>query len=454
MNINWNFLYGKQHMLIGASLIRIALGFIILYNYAIHYSQREFLWSAFGLMGAAESDTGRFLETFSIYSLNSSLVYFNVLYHVGIFIAVLFMIGFKGKILSFLNFIFVWSLMNENNIILDGGDNISRIVLLYLLFANTTAYYSVDKLIDKSKKMKTKKSLSSTFSLRNVIHNLAILSVLTQVALLYLTSGLHKAMGELWQNGTALYYVLQVDEFSHPFFRELIHSSDVILVLGAYFTIVIQLAFPFALFNRFTKYIAMTGIISMHLGIGIVMGLFSFSFIMIANQLLFLTDQEYFNMFQKFQNIKNKIISKSQKLFKTNRELESDGRLILFYDGWCPVCLKSVAGLEKLDSRERISFLSFREPENIMNYDLELSELELRMHTFDISKERTSKGIHSVLDVCKTIPMLWLLYVPIKLSTYLGLGQRIYDHIAKNRTVFPTGNCDENSCELIQKKVD
>lgn len=284
----------KKHMLIGASLIRIAFALIILYNYTINYFQRYFLWGADGVIGFSKmSINDNLVAGFSLYNFGTSNLYFDVIYHLGIIITLAFLFGYKAKVTSILNFIFVWSLMARNHLILDGGDNISRILLVYLIFVNTTAYFSIDAYLkDKYGKIETEVA-STNFSLRNLVHNLAVLACLVQVSIVYITSGLHKIMGELWQSGTALYYILQVEEFSHPFFRDLILSSDVAIVFGSYMAVFVQLTFPFLLFNRYTKYIGMAGIISMHLGIAVVMGLFSFSFIMIANQLLFLSDKEY-----------------------------------------------------------------------------------------------------------------------------------------------------------------
>lgn len=64
-------------------------------------------------------------------------------------------------------------------------------------------------------------------------------------------------MGEPWQNGTALYYILQVKEFNLPWIGNLITSSDILIVFGTYFTVMLQVAFPFLLFNKITKYIAL-----------------------------------------------------------------------------------------------------------------------------------------------------------------------------------------------------
>lgn len=442
----------KKHMLIGASLIRIAFGFIILYNYAIHYSQRYFLWGPNGLIGT-DGSTESFLYNYSLYSLSSSSLYFDIIYHLGILVSIVFIFGYKGRLISFINFIFVWSLMSQNNIILDGGDNIIRILLFYLIFADTTKYFSVDAQIGSSKN-NIDTVENSNFSLRNLLHNLAILACLVQVCILYITSGFHKAMGELWQNGTALYYVLQVNEFSHPFFKNIIFSSDFILVIGAYVTVVVQLAYTFLLFNKRTKYIGMLGVIGMHSGIFIVMGLFSFSFIMIANQLLFLSDKEY-------RSISVYIKQKSEKVLfflkpKSNNVAKESPLIpvVVLYDGWCPFCIKSIKRFQRLDWFNRIEFISFREPSVATVYNISISNLENRMHSVLKSTNKIEDGINSINRVCKNIPALWIFVPVISISVFLGVGQRVYDLIAKRRTIFPTGSCDAQSCAIPFEKQE
>jgi predicted DCC family thiol-disulfide oxidoreductase YuxK len=448
----------KKHMLMGASLIRIAFGFIILYNYMIHYSQRYFLWSNDGVI----SHSGGSFASLSLYHLDSSPVYFNIIFHLGIISTVAFLIGYKGRIASILTFIFTWSLLMKNSVISDGGDNIIRLLLLYLLFSCNTAYFSVDAYLKQSRISKRSLNQSSSinaFSLRNLIHNLAILACLVQVCMLYFTSGLHKAMGELWQSGTALYYILQVEEYTHPFFRDLILSSDFLLVFGSYAAIVVQIAFPFLLANRWTKYAAMLGVIGLHTGIAVVMGLFSFSFIMIANQLLFLTDKEYRQLFAFAKKKKEQFLKKAglakarQKSPHSQKPAELLRPIIVFYDGWCPFCIKSINNFQKLDLFNRIEFISFRDDSVIKEFNLDIQMLENRMHSLIKQKSKMEDGIHSINRICKNIPLLWLLVPFISCAARVGLGQKVYDYIASRRTLFPTGGCDaETGCDLPQNK--
>ncbi|MCC2252450.1 HTTM domain-containing protein [Virgibacillus sp. AGTR] len=316
MNKIYEKLSTQKHMLIGTSLIRIAFGLLILYFYFIHYGQRRFLWGPNGMQDH-ETLTKQLFTTnnFSIYQLNDSLLYFEIIFHIGVVIAFFFTIGFMGRLTAILNFIFIWSLQHANVLILDGGDNVMRIILFYLLFANTTAFFSLDGYRRKQKVS----SITLSPSLSNAFHNLAVLASIIQVSFMYLTSGMHKIMGEVWQNGTALYYILQVDEYTHPFFKELVISSDFLLLIGAYGAIFAQITYPFLLFNRYTRYIAIFNIIAMHIGIAIVMGLFTFSATMISIQLVLLKNEEYERAYTAVKRLLSKLRLRKGKQYEVEQ---------------------------------------------------------------------------------------------------------------------------------------
>ncbi|MYL69865.1 HTTM domain-containing protein [Halobacillus litoralis] len=306
MNLLFNKLTNKKYMLIGTSILRISFGLLILYMYLIHYAQRRFLWGPNGMQSHENLlDQMTLTSNFSLYQVSNSAVYFEIIFHLGILFALLFTVGFMNRTVSILNFIFLWSLQHANVLILDGGDNIMRIVLLYLIFAHTASYFSIDSKLKAGKSSKPK-------PLSNALHNLAVLASILQLCLMYLSSGLHKVMGEMWTNGTALYYILQVGEYTHPLFQSIISSSDIILMIGAYSAIIIQLSFPFLLLNRYTKYLAMFNIVALHVGIAVVMGLFTFSAAMITMQFLMLSDREYEKVFAYVGRTATKVRAKFQ----------------------------------------------------------------------------------------------------------------------------------------------
>jgi hypothetical protein len=123
------------------------------------------------------------------------------------------------------------------------------------------------------------------------LHNLCVVAIAFQAALVYASSGLWKAAGRLWLQGTALYSIGQVAEFSLPGWRW-IFSDAVAVVLLTYATVLFQIWFPIAILTRLRVIWLCFGLL-LHLGIMLFMGLIGFSLVMIGLDLLLLTDREY-----------------------------------------------------------------------------------------------------------------------------------------------------------------
>lgn len=123
-------------------------------------------------------------------------------------------------------------------------------------------------------------------------------------------------------------------------------------------------------------------------------------------------------------------------------------KIIVLYDGWCAFCMQSIHGFRKLDLLKRIEFLSFRDENIVRKYQLDITTLEKRIHSIKKSNGVVEDGIDSINRICKNTPLLWIVVPILSVFSAVGLGQKIYDWIASKRTIFPTGGCDNDSCEL------
>ncbi|MFJ3584552.1 HTTM domain-containing protein [Streptomyces sp. NPDC090127] len=125
--------------------------------------------------------------------------------------------------------------------------------------------------------------------LANLTHNAALVVIMAEVCLIYATAGWYKIQGSRWQDGTALYYPLQLDYFSPwPLLSDLLGSSGVMVMVLTYGTVLIQVAFPFALFNRKVKNVLLVAMMLEHAGIAVLLGLPLFSLAMISADAVFL----------------------------------------------------------------------------------------------------------------------------------------------------------------------
>lgn len=126
-------------------------------------------------------------------------------------------------------------------------------------------------------------------ALATMLHNCAMLVIAAQVVLVYATAGWYKVQGPHWQDGTALYYPLHLDYFTPwPGLSALLGASAVAVFLLSYGTVMVQVAFPFTLFNRRLKNVLLALMITEHLAIAVVLGLPLFSLAMVSADAVFL----------------------------------------------------------------------------------------------------------------------------------------------------------------------
>ena len=125
--------------------------------------------------------------------------------------------------------------------------------------------------------------------LANLAHNGVLLVIMVEVCLIYSTAGWFKIQGTRWQDGTAVYYPMKLDDFTPwPELSSVLAGSGIMIFLVTYGTVATQVAFPFTLLNRRVKNVLLAMMIIEHLSIAVVLGLPFFSLAMIAADAVFL----------------------------------------------------------------------------------------------------------------------------------------------------------------------
>ncbi|MFG2332988.1 HTTM domain-containing protein [Streptomyces sp. NPDC048604] len=122
----------------------------------------------------------------------------------------------------------------------------------------------------------------------HLVHNGALVVIAFQVCIVYACAGWYKIPGSSWKDGTAVHYALN-QEFltSWPMLSEALTSSSVLVLAMTYGTVIVQVAFPFALLRRKAKNVLLVLLIGEHIGIGVLMGLPYFSLVMVAADSVF-----------------------------------------------------------------------------------------------------------------------------------------------------------------------
>ncbi|MEV8430802.1 HTTM domain-containing protein [Streptomyces chartreusis] len=277
-------------------------------------------------------------------------IWFETVYLFAVLTAVLLLAGWRTRAMSVLFMVGVLSLQNRSIFMGDGGDNVLHLMCVYLVFTRCGQVWSLDE--RRARRAREARAsgervapdrvgpaLWSVFGfvlvavtaagrldgdltvplilwiswlapavwwivgrrarsaeprilldvIGNVVHNGALLVIMAEACLIYATAGWYKIQGSRWQDGTAVYYPLHLDYFSPwPALADVLSSSGTMVMLITYGTVVVQVAFPFTLFNRRVKNVLLAAMITEHAVIAVVLGLPFFSLAMIAADAVFL----------------------------------------------------------------------------------------------------------------------------------------------------------------------
>ncbi|MFI6207319.1 HTTM domain-containing protein [Streptomyces sp. NPDC051041] len=276
-------------------------------------------------------------------------LWFEAVYALAALAAALLLLGWRTRTLSVLFMVGVLSLQNRSVFVGDGGDNVLHLMCVYLVFTRCGQVWSLDarrgrraararargeRVVDRTgpvlwcvlgvalvavtlagrmdgdrfvpallwtvwlgqglwwlagRRAGSAEPRLLLDVVANIVHNGALLVIMAETCLIYATAGWYKVQGSRWQDGTAVYYPLHLDSFSPwPALAGLLSASGTVVMLVTYGTVVVQVAFPFTLFNRRVKNVLLAVMIIEHAAIAVVLGLPFFSLAMIAADAVFL----------------------------------------------------------------------------------------------------------------------------------------------------------------------
>ncbi|MGW5427743.1 HTTM domain-containing protein [Streptomyces sp. NPDC004059] len=277
-------------------------------------------------------------------------LWFECFYALAILASAALLLGWRTRTASVLFMVGVLSLQNRSVFMGDGGDNVLHLMSFYLVFTRCGQVWSLDaRRAARAEAARARGArvpadrtgpalwavsglalLMATFTGRfdngwlipallwtawvvlglwwavgrsakaqqprilldvvaNVLHNGGLFVIMAEACLIYATAGWYKIQGSRWQDGTAVYYPLHLDYFSPwPQLADLMSSSGTIMMAAAYGTVMVQVAFPFTLFNRRVKNVLLVFMMLEHAVIAVVLGLPFFSLAMITADAVFL----------------------------------------------------------------------------------------------------------------------------------------------------------------------
>ncbi|KSU54853.1 HTTM domain-containing protein [Microbacterium enclense] len=304
-SVNW--LCDSPKGLYGLSVARFGMGITAFLMLAANFHTRYYTYGG-GVVWSGEriapvSDFPKIWLLSSFYSVSLNDGAFTALYIVLMVLSLVFAIGYRTRLTMILFGILWLSFIKVTDFIGDQSDNIFRMSLIYMLFMDISARWSVDAIRRRRSRNRVNPSVFSRVMsgapvvepwLRNALHNLALIVLAAQISFIYVSGALYKAGGQPWQDGTAIYAPIHVERFgTWPVLSDITTAWTPgvgFLTWGALLT---QLAFPFLLIHPWTRKVGIIAITGTHLGIGLLMGLPFFSLTMIALDMIFVSTKTW-----------------------------------------------------------------------------------------------------------------------------------------------------------------
>lgn len=235
---------------------------------------------------------------FSLFTLvPQEYLYLNIVRYIFIIILIFVVIGYRPRFTGILHFYIAYSL-NGAGITIDGGEQVNTVLSLLMIPITLTDsrkwhWGEVDKntLLNKD--------------IAKIITFVSYCAIRLQIAILYFHSTVAKLGNKEWVDGTAVYYYMQDKMLGLPHFIYSIFSpifNSWLIVIPTWGTLFIQIILFSALFinKKYWNKILIFALL-FHELIAIMLGLISFSIVMIGALILYLKPLE--NRF-KFKKIK------------------------------------------------------------------------------------------------------------------------------------------------------
>jgi len=189
-------------------------------------------------------------------------------------------LGLSNRPLMILTWVIAQGFIQRNFSVLFGADVIGTLFLFYLAFTRCNEYFSLRRFFSSKKVVFNPNSWSDQLS--TMFFRLLQLQLFT----IYAYTGFEKLKGSTWWDGTALWTVLVNPQFT-SFDLLFLKDFPIFFAIGTFVTIIFEVYFWVMVSIKSTRPLWLSLGVLFHLMIGLLLGLMSFSLVMISTYVLF-----------------------------------------------------------------------------------------------------------------------------------------------------------------------
>ncbi|NUQ74471.1 MAG: DUF393 domain-containing protein [Polyangiaceae bacterium] len=358
-----------------------------------------------------------------------------------LFVYIAFLIGIKTRVFHALSLVCLVSLTGRNILLENPGNHAAIAVLAFTLFLPCGSRFSIDSLraAMKAREEKSHADLNDrTPAGEAAIEaerlpgfspvSLAAFATLTQIAVIFACSGLHKSTAP-WKDGSALYYALHVERWVTDIGLLVRSAPGGLLRALTYLLYVAEWAVPILIVLPLARRAARESAALLMLVYGLLFGLlFSFGLFgwtLVAAAPLLLLGESW---------------DAYQKNWKASR-----ARTVI-YDADCGICLLISRALKRMDIRGHLTFQGNDETSSLLvrrgggapvtsepfPKDVPPESLLTTVVVIDQKGRVYTRG-RAVAETLRSLPFGHLLAIPFLIPGISHIIDILYDRIAVNR---------------------
>jgi predicted DCC family thiol-disulfide oxidoreductase YuxK len=411
----WWLLWFRDSPTAPLELSRIGIGALLLFQYSL---VSPYLFDFWGDAGWMSRDllveyldetwvNPRFVQSvFFYFTAPWQWIAFHIVF---LLCCLALMLGWRTSWVKWLVFVGKVSYDYRNPTFIYGADHIICCILFVLCFAPIGRALSLDRV--RAVRAAKRQNLEAALPLYSSPWvGACTLLIQLQMAVLFFFSAITKLRYDEWWTGDAIWYVFALTDYYNPFLTGVIARYYWLSSLGTYGTILIEIAYPFLIWQRRTRPYMLAAAIFLHLQFALLMKLIFFALAMIMGHLTFVRPEWLHRLGAWW---KRRI-----------------GNMEMVYDGNCGFCVRSMAWFLAFDGLQQIGIRNFRTNPSPVVTD---AQLEKALYLV-LPDGRVLPGFEAYRYVVLRVPGLWWMmpffYVPV-LSRLIG--HPIYNWVAANR---------------------
>lgn len=288
-------------------------------------------------------------------------------------------LGLFTKVASVTTWFLHWALNNTSLHTRYGIDIYAHIFLFYLMFAPCGKNWSIDAWLSKVRHEPGSKE------------RLILRIMQLHLCVSYLASGILKAQGEQWWNGELIWRALTMPIYQQ-WNMEWIGQWPPVLMFAGWMTLVLEIGYSVFIWPRVTRWLWITAMLALHVGIAAVLGLHLFGMIMCVLSFSLFAFSPEPGEFWVYSGITDKFSSPS----------------FIVFDGDCTLCNRWVRFVHSRDPGGRFSFAPLNSaaaqkilPQSKNNRPIDPSSIYL------VQGSKIYDRSSAVLHICRSLQGPW-----------------------------------------------